>query len=126
MRRTGASLFLGLAVVVMLLAGCGQTTSSAGAPGGSTSATQAPSVDVKSATATVGGKSETILTNAKGMTLYYFMGDTARLVTCSGACAQTWPPLLTTAITPKSAPTLPGVLAALDGANGKQVIYNGH
>ena len=50
---------------------------------------------IHTATATIKGTSETILTNAQGMTLYYRTSDTATSV-CSGGCASAWPPLLVT------------------------------
>lgn len=33
-----------------------------------------------------------VLVNAKGKTLYVFAADSPRKSTCSGACAQAWPP----------------------------------
>lgn len=84
-------------------------------------------VVVKTASATVDGKSVTILTDAKGMTLYYFTPDTASKTVCTAGCAQTWPPLLFTAAgKPTASPTLPGELEIYPNANGKQVIYNDH
>jgi len=35
----------------------------------------------------------TVLVNSKGRTLYVFMNDKQRHVTCTGACASFWPPL---------------------------------
>ncbi len=82
---------------------------------------------IKTATAMVSGKSETVLTNAQGKTLYYFTPDTTTTSACTGSCAQNWPPLLSTGSgTPTSATTLPGKLSAQTTANGNQVEYNGH
>jgi predicted lipoprotein with Yx(FWY)xxD motif len=36
----------------------------------------------------------TVLTTADGLTLYGFTDDTDGTSTCTGDCAQTWPPLL--------------------------------
>jgi len=74
----------------------------------------------------VSGKPETILTTAQGLTLYYRTSDTATSVTCTGACAGAWPPLLLASGTPTSSPSLPGTLTVLANANGRQVLYNGH
>jgi predicted lipoprotein with Yx(FWY)xxD motif len=82
---------------------------------------------VKTATAMVDGQSKTILTDANGMTLYYFTPDTATKTACTGACAQTWPPLLfqgSGKVT--SATQLPGELEAYQNDNGNQVLYNDH
>ncbi len=82
---------------------------------------------VKTATATVQGKSVTILTNAQGMTLYYFTPDSAASSACTGGCAGAWPPLLFTGSgSPTAATTLPGTLTAVSSGNGNQVEYNGH
>jgi predicted lipoprotein with Yx(FWY)xxD motif len=82
---------------------------------------------VKTATATVKGQSQTILTDAQGKTLYYFTPDTATTSACTGGCAQTWPPLLFTGSgAPTSATSLSGKLTAQTTANGNQVAYNGH
>ena len=81
---------------------------------------------IKTATATITGKSVTILTNAQGMTLYYRTVDSSSSV-CSGGCASAWPPMLVTgSATPSSATSLPGQLSVSTNANGKQVEYNGH
>ncbi len=120
-------------LVVMLIAACGSsTTSSNPSVGTSATATTAPTTStppaaIQTATATVKGQSETILTNAQGQTLYYFTPDTAAKAACTGGCAQTWPPLLFTGSgTPTSATTLPGTLSVLSDANGSQVEYSGY
>ena len=67
------------------------------------------------------------LTNAQGMTLYYFTPDTATTSACTSTCAGVWPPLLFTGTgSPTSATTLPGTLSVVTNANGQQVEYNGH
>ena len=81
---------------------------------------------VKTASATVQGKSVTLLTNAQGMTLYYRTSDTSSSV-CSGSCAQEWPPLLFSGLgTPTSASSLSGALSVSANTNGAQVEYQGH
>jgi len=42
----------------------------------------------------VGDKTQTVLKDAKGLTLYYFTPDTPTTVACTGGCASNWPPLL--------------------------------
>jgi predicted lipoprotein with Yx(FWY)xxD motif len=82
---------------------------------------------VKTAQATVKGTSQTILTNAQGMTLYYFTPDSATKAACTATCAGIWPPLVFTGSgSPTSASTLPGTLSVVADANGNQVEYNGH
>src|SRR5438874_9598825 len=91
--------------MVMFIAACGGSTTTGGGPygGGNTStnppATPPPtnggsssSAVIQTATATVKGQSQTVLTDAQGKTLYYFTADSATQSACSGSCAQMWPP----------------------------------
>lgn len=115
--------------VALLAVACGTSTSTGSGGSGTTpttAPTSAPSV-VKTAQATVKGTSQTILTNAQGMTLYYFTPDSATKAACTATCAGIWPPLVFTGSgSPTSASTLPGTLSAVADANGTQVEYNGH
>lgn len=69
-------------------------------------------------TATIGGV--TVLTNAKGLTLYSFAPDTATKSACNGACATAWPPQAATA-TAKSPYT---TIKRSDGTT--QLVFSGH
>ncbi len=122
------ALLTGLGVLgVLVLAGCGGNGGYGGYGGSSSSGRSSASgpAQVKTATATVKGQSTTILTNSQGRTLYYRTTDTASASTCTGGCASTWPPLLTSG-SPVAASSLPGTLNSLSDANGTQVTYNGH
>jgi predicted lipoprotein with Yx(FWY)xxD motif len=109
-----------LLVAGLTLVACGGTSATG------TTASPAVAPDITTASITVGGKSVSVLKTPKGLTLYYFTPDTAAKVACTGACATNWPPLIATADTPSASPTLPGKLTVLSGANGKQILYNGH
>ena len=103
------------------LAACG----SAATGYGGTATTRAPSLQ---ATISVGASSlGQILVDANGKTLYLFEADTSTQSTCSGACAQAWPPLTTTGA-PKAAgsasASLLGTTTRSDGTT--QVTYSGH
>jgi predicted lipoprotein with Yx(FWY)xxD motif len=74
------------------------------------------------ATASVNGRSQSILVNAKGLPLYYFQGDTAKKSNVSGVLLRLWPALVSAH--PVGTGT-PGKLTALQSANGHQVTYNG-
>jgi predicted lipoprotein with Yx(FWY)xxD motif len=68
-----------------------------------------------------------VLVNAKGRTLYVFMKDAHRHVTCTGSCAVYWPPLKWKRSTrPKAAKPARTRLLGLDRdpAGGKVVTYN--
>jgi predicted lipoprotein with Yx(FWY)xxD motif len=107
----------------LMVAACGGTTgSNTGGPAVSASS----SALIHTQSMKVGDKTETVLKNSKGLTLYYFTPDTATTVACTGGCATSWPPLMANNDTPTSSPSLPGKLGVVDGANGKQVAYNGH
>src|SRR5205823_1591042 len=103
------------------------TSSGGGRYGNGGGTTPTASNRLKTATATVSGKSETILTNAQGMTLYYRTSDAPPATVCSGGCASAWPPLIVSgSAAPTSAASLPGKLTSATDANGNQVEYNGH
>jgi predicted lipoprotein with Yx(FWY)xxD motif len=109
------------AFIVMFIAACGTTTG--GGPYGSSSS----SIVIQTATATVKGQSEMVLTDTQGLTLYYFTADSATQPTCSSSCAQMWHPLLFTGSgIPSSSTPLAGKLSIQMDANGSQVEYNGH
>jgi predicted lipoprotein with Yx(FWY)xxD motif len=80
---------------------------------------------VDTAAIMVKGVSTKVLTDAKGMTLYYVTSDTPAASSCTESCAKIWPPLLSTAA-PAAGEPLPGKLALVKTANGSQVSYNGH
>jgi len=108
------------AVAALWLAACGSSAPSSSAPSPSGAAL------IHTASMKVGDKTQTVLKNDKGLTLYYFMSDTATKVACTAGCTTNWPPLLASSGTPTSSPALSGRLTAVNGANGNQVLYNGH
>jgi predicted lipoprotein with Yx(FWY)xxD motif len=73
-------------------------------------------------TATIGGV--TVLTNAKGFTLYWFAPDTPTRSACYGACVGYWPPLTGP---PAPGPGVTGKLGTIKRTDGTtQASYNGH
>jgi len=123
MRSIRRSLGLTVGALALLLAACGGTTGSA--PGSGSPAATSNAL-IHTASITVGGKTQTVLKNPQGLTLYYFTADSATNIACTGGCATTWPPLLSDSPIPTSDPALPGQLSLLSGGNGNQVLYNGH
>jgi predicted lipoprotein with Yx(FWY)xxD motif len=73
-------------------------------------------------TTTIGGT--TILTNAKGFTLYSFAPDTPATSKCYGSCAVYWPPVTGTAAAGQGLPGRVGTIRRTDGSH--QITYNGH
>ena len=73
-------------------------------------------------TATIG--SVTVLTNAKGFTLYSFAPDTPARSNCNASCAAYWPPVTGA---PVAGPGIIGRIGAIKRSDGAtQATYNGH
>ncbi|HKC28005.1 MAG TPA: hypothetical protein VKB75_08320 [Jatrophihabitans sp.] len=110
--RAGGVLTAGLAIAALALLGV--------ALAGASTPTTAAAGALK--TTTIGGK--TILTNAKGFTLYSFAPDTPRTSKCYGSCAAYWPPAIGTAAAGSG---LPGTVRTITRTDGSmQLVYNGH
>ena len=113
----------------LVLAACGSsgsssTSSSYTPPAGSTAGSSPrPASVVGTKTSSLG----TFLVDAKGRALYLWDADHGSMSTCSGACAQAWPPL-TTSGTPKAGgaakASLLGTIKRADGTS--EVTYAGH
>jgi len=101
---------LGLVLLIVAVAGAGPP---APTPSGGT-------VAIK--TGTVGGV--TVLTNAKGLTVYMFAADSPGKSNCYSSCAAYWPPVTGS---PSHAAGIPGTFATTTRTDGtKQVTWNGH
>src|SRR2546421_913871 len=124
--------------IAMFIAACGGSTTTGGGPyvggGSNPPATHNPatggsdsSAVIQTATVTVKGQSETVLTNAQGLTLYYFTADSATQSAVSGNLAQIWhAQLFTGSGGPTSSTSLTGKLSVQTDVNGNQIEYNGH
>jgi predicted lipoprotein with Yx(FWY)xxD motif len=130
-------------LLALALAGCGggsSTNSSSAASASaypqttSTTASAAPAAPAASgasvATVSVAhnsGLGSILVAGPKGRTVYLFAADKGPSSTCSGACAEVWPPVTTTA-SPKAAAGADsadlGTITRSDGT--KQVTYKGH
>jgi predicted lipoprotein with Yx(FWY)xxD motif len=66
----------------------------------------------------------TVLTSAKGFTVYSFAPDTKTTSKCNGACAQAWPPVKGPATAGSGVTGKLGTIKRSDGST--QVTYNGH
>jgi predicted lipoprotein with Yx(FWY)xxD motif len=65
-----------------------------------------------------------LLTNAKGLTLYWFAPDTSTKSVCYGSCAAYWPPVTGA---PSAGPGVTGTLGTITRTGGaKQATYDGH
>ena len=113
---------LAVAAASVVLAACSSSGTSSTSGGGSTS-TGSPAAATAGSlkTATIGGA--TVLTNAKGFTLYSFAPDTPTKSNCNGACAQNWPPVKGSA----TASGVTGTFSTIKRSDGSvQATFDGH
>ena len=82
----------------------------------------APGTPAVLKTATIGRV--TVLTNAKGLTLYWFATDTSARSVCYGTCAAYWPPVTGTPVAGPGVTGRTGTISRTGG--GTQVTYDGH
>ena len=129
MRTTTRWAPFGLVAVALIAAACSSSpttpkSSGSSSAAGASAAAPAPASSSGTAlkTATIGGA--TVLTNAKGFTLYSFAPDTATKSNCNGTCASFWPPVKGPA-TAGSGVT--GTLTTITRSDGSmQAAYDGH
>lgn len=123
----------GVAVLLTIAAACG---GGGAAPASPAAPSATPTPIVSTGSATVGGKTETILTGAGGLTLYYFGPDKGGKITCTasmfdaiqpGNCLAFWPPLiLPSGTTVPHSSGITGRFTTLPNPDGKgmQILYN--
>jgi len=123
--RIGLTSVLATVGVALVIAACGSSSSNTSAPAaGAASPSNSTGTVAISAAKASGGM---YLTGASGRSVYLWVADRNDKSVCSGACAQTWPPVIT-----KGSPTAGTNVQASDlgttvRAGGvKQVTYNGH
>ena len=119
----------GAIAAVLVVAACGSTSSTSGSGGSGSSGSSSPAAPSPAAgsgtalaTAKVSGS--TLLTNAKGFTLYWFALDTTTASKCNGTCAHYWPPVPGPATAGTGVTGTLGVITRSDGS--KQATWNGH
>jgi len=111
----------GLAVAALVLFGL--VVAGAGSPAPAATATgTGTGTGTILKTTTIGGT--TVLTNAKGFTLYSFAPDTPAASKCYGSCAVYWPPVTGTAAAGQGLPGKVTTITRTDGSH--QLTYNGH
>jgi len=113
---------VGAIAATLVVAACGSSSSSPGGSGGSGSSAPAAASSGSLSAKKVG--SATLLTNAGGFTLYWFVPDTSTASHCNGACAHYWPPLHGPVTAGSGVTGTLGVITRSDGS--KQATWNGH
>ena len=113
---------LAVAAASAILAACSSSgTSSTSGSGSTGTSSPAAATTGNLKTTTIGGA--TVLTNAKGFTLYSFAPDTPTKSNCNGRCAQNWPPVQG----PAAASGVKGTFGTIKRSDGStQATFDGH
>jgi predicted lipoprotein with Yx(FWY)xxD motif len=107
----------GLVAVVAAVAVAAVGSSAGAGVAASRHATKAATVNTRKV-----GKLGNVLVNSKGFTLYMFIPDHQKKVTCKSSCAVVWPPLK---VKQGQKPTAGGLAKKkLLGTDGRVVTYN--
>ena len=144
MKRSNVGVLGVTGIVALAIAGCGgggSTSSSATASATTASTPAAAATTAASSGSASSGSTAAVATvsvahsslgsilvaGPKQRTVYLFAADKGPMSMCSGACAEVWPPVITTA-SPKAAGGANtadlGTITRSDGT--KQVTYKGH
>lgn len=122
-----------LLAVALLVAACGGSSSkttnnnttgaAAASTGGGSSGGSTRAVSISTASGSVGAH----LVGASGRAIYLWEADHGNKSTCSGACAQAWPPVTSKAAAKAAGAAKPADLGTTTRKDGtKQVTYKGH
>ena len=77
--------------------------------------------------ASVSGIDGKFLAGSQGRTIYLWEADKSGMSTCSGVCAATWPPVITTGAPMAGSGVEQSLLSTTKRSDGtEQVTYNGH
>ena len=109
-----------LMAAALLAAACGSSSPGPGGASGTSSSPASSGSALK--TTTISGV--TVLTNAKGFTLYWFVPDTSTKSNCNGSCAQIWPPVKGPATAGSGVTGKLGTITRSDGST--QATYDEH
>jgi predicted lipoprotein with Yx(FWY)xxD motif len=111
----------GLVAAALVVAACGSSGS------GSSAASSAPASHAAASKAMLKSAKvmgATVLTNAKGFTLYWFAPDTSTASKCNGGCATVWPPVKGPVTV---GPGVTGKVGTIKRSDGSiQATYDGH
>jgi len=113
---------VGAIAATLVIAACGSSSATGNSGSGSGSSPAAAASGGALTTAKVG--SATLLTNAKGHTLYWFVPDTSTTSKCDAACIKYWPPVPGPASAGSGVKGTLGVITRSNGA--KQATFDGH
>ena len=113
--RTRLAGLAGIAAIGLLATACSSS---------STTGSTAGSGNGSGALKTTSISGQTVLTNAAGLTLYWFVPDTSAKSNCNGSCATYWPPVKGPATAGSGVTGTLGTITRSDGST--QATYDGH
>jgi predicted lipoprotein with Yx(FWY)xxD motif len=113
----------GLAALALIGTACGSSGTNSSPPANSSGAASSGAAS-SGALATTKIGSATVLTNAKGFTIYTFAVDTANHSNCNGSCAKYWPPVKGPVTAMAGVSGTFGTITRSDGTT--QETWNGH
>jgi len=136
LKETPVTRLFSLAVLAvagaLMLAACGGSSTSGSSASGSTPSygTAKPNALSSTPVSTVSTKTSslgTFLVDGKGRALYLWDADHGSTSTCTGACAQAWPPLTISAIPKAGGSVKASLLGTTKRADGSlEATYAGH
>ena len=124
-RRIGWLASAAVVAAALIVAAC--TSSGSGSPASTPSRAAAPASGLAAsgrALKTTAINGATVLTDAKGFTVYSFAPDTPAASQCNGSCAHFWPPVTGPATAGPGVTAKLGMITRADGSI--QATYNGH
>jgi predicted lipoprotein with Yx(FWY)xxD motif len=119
----------GLAAAAVVLAACGNSGGSSSDPPANPPTANNQAANTTASTVTIKTMHTSkgiVLTNASGMTLYWFAKDTATASNCTASCATYWPPVIGKPVA-AAGTSLPHGFGTIKRSNGQtQATYDGH
>jgi predicted lipoprotein with Yx(FWY)xxD motif len=112
-----------LMIAGLAVAACGSMPATASTTAAKAGSTAPSTVTVMTKTGAAG----TYLVDGSGRSLYLYTPDTTSMSTCTGGCAQIWPPFVTSGPATAGGGVTASMLTTTKQSDGStQVIYNGH
>lgn len=117
----------GVVASSLLAAACGSSPQSTASASPSVAPSPSPAANGATIAVASNAKLGQILVDGAGKTLYLFVADTGSTSTCYTACAQIWPPVITSGPPQAGTGATASLLGTTTRTDGKtEVTYAGH